>query len=387
MSGGSDIESWRFNHDAADALIERMLAQRDADRRNKVVADAFWASVAVEVHQWPRARTYLAAVLCGLVARATDERANPLSLQVGEEGTFGYAATTLWQTIRSHAHGRVDLRNLRNQPFNNSPFSGKRTISTDWENVSPANRLVLDRSVELLERVAAMSREQAEIALRGFLYHVPDDPGRGAVDVTTSEEIALPTFFEGLELFLESDGENGRRAQAMVAAALALVHPERVDTPESVNDPSRTFAGDVRVLGNAPPDGRYALYAEAKQVRVTPELVDQFADEVRRADRVGVAAYGALVNARSALRSRRATDLPQWREVLDSRGVVMALWEGPAELVRDALVWSGLDIRTGVGRFVERYVHFLQHVGSEQATVDELTTTMARAGVEVRARD
>lgn len=385
MNDTNQSTAWRLDLDAADALVERMLVQRDADRRNKVIHNAYWASVAEEVYGW-RAKTYLAAIMCGLVARATDARANPLSLQVGDPGSFGYSAPTLWQIIRSYAQGNVDLRNLKNQPFNNSPFYGKRLISRDWENVSPANRPILERTVELLERIAEMDGDQAVSALRGFLYNVPDDPARRKVGVLTAERLDLVGFFDRLNLFLESDGEQGRRAQAMVAAALALVHPDRIDTPRSVNDPSRKLAGDVRVLGEHPDSGRYALYAEAKQTRVEPELVDQFADEVRRSDDAGVAAYGALVNARSYARSRRALPLPSWREVLAQRGVVMAIWEDPAVMVRDALVWSGLDIRTGIGMFVERYVSYLQYIEVDVATITELAASMAEVGIEVSTR-
>lgn len=383
---GSVNDSWRLDLDTADAVIERALAQRDADRRNGVLPDVLWAAIADEVYSWKRAKTYLAAVLCGLVARATDDRANPLSLQVGEPGTYGYAATSLWKTILTQAQGRIDLRNLKDQPFNNSPFSGKRILSASWQNVSTANAPVLERTVELMDQVSRMARGEAAAALRGFLYSVPDAPERGAVDVSASGTINLVKFFQRLGEFLEDDGENGRRAQAMVAAALALVHPSSVDTPESVNDPSRTLAGDVRVRSTDLAHGRLALYAEAKQKRTVPELVDQFAEEVVRKDPAGVAAYGALVNARSALRSRRAVPLPSWRELLERHGVVMTIWEDPAEMVRDALVWSALDVRTGVGHFVERYVHYLQHVGAEPRTVDELIDVMRDAGVIVERR-
>ena len=272
---GAPERKWQLDLGAAEALIEAALAQRSADRARSDFVPNAWATVAREVYAWTKAKTYLAAVLCGLVARATDDQANPLSLQVGEdEASHGYAATSLWQAIQGVAQGRIDLRQLKSQPFNNSPFGGKRFLSVDWENVAAFNRPVLARTVHLMETVANMTQPEAAAALRSFLWAVPDARGAHGVKVDLfASRVDLEAFFDSLDAFLLDDGENGRRAQAMVAACLAMVHPDHVDTPRSVNDPSRTLAGDVRVVGQLAGPGRLALFAEAKQKLTSPEWV------------------------------------------------------------------------------------------------------------------
>jgi len=380
-TSGSEPQ-WQFSLRDAEATIESALAQRDADRRNPNFEPNTWALVSEEVYAWAKAKTYLAAVLCGLVARATDELANPLSLHVGELAG-GYAATSLWQVIQTHAQGRMDLKHLKSQPFNNSPFYGKRVLSSDWENVSSANRPRLERTVQLMQQLAQMSRSDARFALRSFLYGVPDDEARGVLVATVVEgALDLNRFFTALDDFLLDDGESGRRAQAMVAAALALVHGDNVATAESIHDPSRSLPGDVRVVSLAEDGNPHALFAEAKQKVTEPEWIDQFATEIHAYAPGGTAAYGALVNDRAAARAKRIGALPDWRDVLHERGVISVIWTNPADMVRDAVVWSALDAHQAVVRFVEFYAKYLVHVETQPDTIDAWRRAAREFGVE-----
>ena len=382
-AGPNDSKRWQLDLRKVEAVVEQALSQREADRARAGFEPNEWADVAHEVYAWRRAKTYLAAVLCGLVARATDGTANPLSLQVGDDdASRGYAATSLWQAIQVQAQGRLDLRNLKSQPFNNSPFSGKRVLATDWENVANFNRPVLTRAVELMEAVGCMSQSEAATALRSFLSAVPDPStdARGRIDVVVGR-LDLVAMFDSLDAFLLDDGENGRRAQAMVAASFALLHPDQVDTPRSINDPSRTLAGDVRVIGTLPDRGRLAMYAEAKQKYTPPEWVDQFATEIKEKDPSGTGAYAALVNERATARGRRVNELPHWRDVLRQSGVLMTIWNNPADMVRDAIIWSGLEVPEAVATFVDLYAKYLRHVEVEPSTVDDWIGRAAGFGV------
>jgi hypothetical protein len=342
LFGDDETARWKLDFDAADAAIYQALAQRSADRVNDAFAPNEWADISREVHGWP-AKTYLAAVLCGLVARATDELANPLALQVGGDENFhGYSATSLWQAIQNHAGGRVDLRNLKDQPFNNSPFTGKRVISRDWQNVATRSRPLLERTIDLLYSVSKMTMDEAKDALRSFLWGLPD-----------------------------------------AAGALAMVHPDDVDTPHSVNDPSRTLPGDVRVTEKTFAAGSLGLYAEAKQKPTTPEMVRHFAEEITSKSPGGVAAYGALINESVQKRSRRAQPLPAWRDVLHETGVLMTIWDNPSDMLREALMWSGLRVNEGVSRFTLLYTQYLRHVEVPETTVNEWLALAKTFGVAV----
>jgi hypothetical protein len=382
-AGAEGSKRWQLDLGRAEAVVEQALSQREADRATAVFRPNEWADIAREVYGWRRAKTYLAAVFTGLVARATDGTANPLSLQVGDDDSSrGYAATSLWQTVQVQAQGRIDLRNLKSQPFNNSPFYGKRVLAADWENVATFNRKVLTRTVELMEAVSFMSKEEAAAALRSFMFAIPDSvlDEHASIDFAATQ-VDLLALFESLEAFLLDDGENGRRAQAMVAASFAMLHPDHIDTPKSVNDPSRLLAGDVRVVGTVPQRGRLAMYAEAKQKYTPPEWVDQFATEIKETDPTGTGAYAALVNERAMTRGRRVSGLPHWRDVLRDTGVLMSIWDNPSDMVRDAIIWSGLEVPEAVGMFVDLYARYLQHVEVEPSTVREWRLRAASFGV------
>jgi hypothetical protein len=229
-----------------------------------------------------------------------------------------------------------------------------------------------------------MRAVEAGSALRSFLWAAPDAADARELVIDRSEtHVDLPVFFDALDSFLLDDGENGRRAQAMVAASFALVHPENVDTPASVNDPSRSLAGDVRVLGTVQGVGSLALFAEAKQKLTHPEWVGQFVEEIKQKSPGGVGAYAALVNDRVRQRAKRASALPTWRSVLDETGVLMSLWENPADMVREAIVWSALAADDAVARFVGLYVRYLRHVDVDQRTIDDWLARAKAFGVAV----
>lgn len=358
------------------------LDQRDADRRNGYSPNA-WAGISKEVYAWPQAKTYLAAILCGLLARSVSASADPLALQVSDASDSGsYNAHAVWEIIRGHAQGRVFLRNLKGLPFNNSPFNGKKRIATDWGNVSPRNRDKLSRTVELLDQVAAMDTDEAREALRSFLIAAPDPPTSDVFGASVGVQgVDLNALFEEIEMFLQDNAENGRRGQALTAACFALLHGDVVDTPQSIHDPSRTSPGDVRVVRSEPP--RLALFAEAKQKIVQGEALSSFATEVHAFDPQGVTGYAALVNERVAAagRARREVSLPHWRQILNDTGTLMAVWDNPADLIRDAIVWSALDVRTAVARLAALYEHYLMHVEVDQKTIPQWRAAAARFGV------
>lgn len=383
MTNSDFPEVWRLDFDAVDALVEQALRQREADRNRRTLHDGRWDMVAKEVYGWSRAKTYLAAIICGLVARATDERADPRALQ--SSAPYGYAAASLWKVFLAHAQGEIDLLNLKGAPFNNSPFYGKRRVSADWENVATANRPILERTLELLDEIALMDQDKAKSALRGFLYSVPDHADKGRL-VAKVDSLDLKSFFVSLDLFLLDAGEGGRRAQAMVAAAMALVHADKISTPQSVNDPSRTIPGDVRVTGDDQDGRRLALFAEAKQKRISREDIGTYADEIKQYDPRGLGMYAALVNDRSSARSERVKPLPDWSQILESEGVLMTVWSGPQEMVREAIVWSGLAADVAVARFVELLASYLQHVEVDESTILEWRELASRFGVVTEAR-
>ena len=359
------------------------LDQHDADRRRGTFQPNEWAQVSAEVYGWPRAKTYLAVILVGLLARSVNAKADPHSLQVSDGAESGsYNAHAVWEVIRGHGQGRIFLRNLKGLPFNNSPFNGKKFVSRDWANVLASNAATFGRLNDLLDEIAVMTPDEAREALRSFLYAAPQAKDTSALGARIGAAgIDLPRLFSEVEQFLQDNAENGRRGQALVAACLALLHDDDVDTPTSIHDPSRTAPGDVRVMSDGPP--RMALFVEAKQQVVKGEALGSFAEGVHAFDAAGVTGYAALANRRiaDAGRLRREVSLPDWRAVLEETGVLMSVWDNPADLIRDAIVWSGMDVTTAVAQLTALYARFLRHVEVDQDTVPQWRDAAARFGV------
>jgi hypothetical protein len=361
-----------------EVTVTSALSQRAADRRAaQPPTTGYWNKVREEVYTWKGAKTYLAMLLVGLVARATSDKIDARSLQAnsGQPGSFN--AARVWEIFYNHSEGRIFLLNLKRVPFNNSPFYGKRYLDPNWENVRPANRARLTRLATLLDSVNAMTKQQAAAALRDFMTGIPDSPNAQLVKATASG-VNLPALFEATEQFLLDNSEGGRRGQAFVAACFGLIHGDRVFTPTSVNDPSRSEPGDVRVTETA--TERVALFVEAKQKLVKAADVHSFAKEVRQHDPTGVAGYAALVNDQHASRSSLA-GLPTWQEVLEKDSVLMGIWSNPAELLGSAIIWSARGIDSAAAEFSALFARYLVHVGVEAETVQAWRDAVAGCGV------
>lgn len=360
---------WKLDTHEVRVTVDEALRQRRADRSNaRYTPDETWVGIAREAYAWD-ARTNFAAILTGLIARATDARADARSLQTTNPNGLGYSAASVWKTFYLQATD-LDLRRLKGVPFNNSPYSGKKVIALSWNNVKTTLRPQFERLNEILHHVNSLDSGGVKSALRAFLSQVPNAVGAGDLNAEIVEGgIDLRELFPSVERFLLDNSENGRRGQALVAACFALVHGKmHVETPESVNDPSRNTAGDVRVLDR---ESRKGHYSEAKQRLIQAKDLSSFAEEVRGVDEVGTASYAALVNDSDRVRAAGSRiSLPGWKEILDNQGVLMAIWESPANILRDAIIWSGLQIDDAVPRFAEFYAYYLDYVEVEADTLE-----------------
>jgi hypothetical protein len=353
--------SWHLDLEAVENSARDALRRRQAYRQNQSAAAALpvvWRDRSVEI-QASKFRTHFAAVVTGLLARATDPAANPLSLQVGGKPTpLGrYSAQSVWARFYGVAQGTISVNGLKSSPFVNGIYDQKRLLERGWSD--NANTATVDRLVGWMEEVAEYTPAQAESALDGFLLEVPDAPSSVTVGYEALEHLSVVEVLLTFENFLIADTENGRRGQAFVAACLSLVHGDDVETPVSINDPSRKTPGDVWLV-----NGTSRLVAEAKQKTVRSSDVRYFAKEV--GDRLpdGVAAYGALVNADS-----KKPLSSEWRGISESQGVLTAVYDSPAELLRDAVIWSGMPFTPAVTRLCGLMRRQLVHLAVAPGTL------------------
>ncbi|MCF8526878.1 MAG: restriction endonuclease, SacI family [Candidatus Nanopelagicales bacterium] len=367
---------WHLDLEAVENAARDALRRRQAYRQNPAAAvtlPVLWRDRSVEI-QASRFRTHFAAVVTGLLARATDAAANPLSLQVGGKPTpLGrYSAQSVWARFYGVAQGSISVNGLKSSPFVNGVYDQKKLLERGWSD--NANTATVDRLVGWMEEVAGFTRAQAEAALDAFLLEVPDAPSLATVDYQALEHLSVVEVLLTVENFLIADTENGRRGQAFVAACLSLVHGDDVETPVSINDPSRKTPGDVWLVNDTS-----RLVAEAKQKTVRSSDVRSFAKEV--GDRLpdGVAAYAALVNADS-----KKPLGSEWRAISETQGVLTAVYDSPAELLRDAVIWSGMAFTPAVTRLCGLMRRQLIHLAVAPSTLGAWDEALAIINVVAR---
>ena len=150
--------------------------------------------------------------------------------------------------------------------------------------------------------------------------------------------------------FVVSRPEEGRRGQALVAAALSLRF-EDVRTAR-VNDPSRHWPGDVVVFEG----DRVVLAAEAKQRSVPPAEVLQFAERCAR-DGVRRAVVAALAPAQEVL-PLDDLYLEAWRRY----GVHLVVFLRVRDLLNEVLMWGTDLLDTALATFPGLMMERLQQL-------------------------
>ncbi len=367
----SGASPWRLDLEAVDNTVADALRQRrallrpDADRSH---LPRVWRDRAGIVLGWPR-RTHFAPVITGLLARATDKDANPSSLQRGHGALGMYSAASVWAKFYDRAARQISVNGLKRHPFVNGLYDQKRKLERDWADNENAREV--STIVDWMDEVALMTPEQARTALWAFLLEVPD--AVAAVDGVFTPVCAFTPrqLFDMVCEFLNGDAEDGRRAQAFVAACLETMHPGQVSTPRSVNDPSRRSPGDVYAYS-----GELAVFAEAKWKTVTVTDVEQFGHEVAARVPGAIAIYAALVNADSGKPLAGIDDL-----VSDHTGILMRVYDAPEPLLRDALAWAGRPFAVSATAFLAHFLRFLQHIGVAAATVQAFLDAASALGV------
>ncbi len=309
-------------------------AYPDRDRARRVFAaalakarsgDALPAAWIEEVVRFGEMRTkgYLVALGTSLLAKATDARVDPLTLQSRAHvspGRRAYSARTFCSLVlvkEGRATGvNLDLGLHGDEPLQGNPFTDEERLHRKLPVRYPSE---LDRLVSALENVEGMAREQAAEAFAAFLRVRTNVPLRRAIALPTAAS-SLPDLLSAVDQFAYAHSERGRVGQALTAAALEIV----LDGVETTNvyASSKRRPGDVRARSAT----GIGLAAEVRQKIVDVEQVVAFVEALATAGiRRGI--YAALAKGQADLPRTLIT-----REAA-SRGVAFATYCSPAELV------------------------------------------------------
>jgi hypothetical protein len=315
--------------------------------------------------------TYVAALGTALLAKSTDGRTDALSIKA-RSGPSGYSIRGLGHSVLApftmEPHIDFDLTKTGPEPLNNQPFFGNDRMEASVV-VDAGARAWWKALIEYLDDVNRLSEDEARLALAAFIRS-RREAHAARQDVALPERVPTMPLAHLVDVsarFVSAKSEGGRRGQAFVAAALDLVF-ERVAASGRVNDPSRDYPGDVKVL-NA--EGVVLLSAEVRQKRVHEAGVRFF---VRRVADVGGgrAIVAALANEQPQL---PRTELESEAE---HQGVIVTIFESPAEVLNALIHRSTLTVEEIAQLFPQRMLARLRELGVSEESQAEWAELFAQ---------
>lgn len=229
------------------AKAKRVLAEA-VEAADQLGPDPTWAAILTPALAAAEASngTFIAAIGTGLLAKATEAKADPRALKVEGGGPGAHSARTLAQHVLAAEAVRpgIDIGVTGREPLNNQPFF--RSVEISEEMVVRSNaRGALGLMVQVLNHAAVSDQQDVFVGLRTYVAlrkrearRVPA-AGAGAVPAN------LLALSDKMERLMALGSEGGKKAQALVAGLLsAAFGPDSVVTSR-VNDPDRHLAGDV----------------------------------------------------------------------------------------------------------------------------------------------
>ena len=379
-TNGVDMTGWALSILAVEQASAAALRRRTANLRPRQQTSHLpwlWTMRCAEMRAW-RYRTHFAVMLTGLIAKATDAQADPRSLKtVAGPTTIGrFNAAMVWKAFYDRAvPAGLDLGKLKAVPHNNQPYMSMKYVDGTTESTNSATKQAVATLYEWLTELNELSQEDAQDALDAFLLAVPDVALVREIALGASREIQPQEVLDAVSEFILADTENGRRGQALLAACLGLVHGDDVETPASINDPSRSSLGDATIRRSGK-----LLGAESKQKIVTSAEVLNTAKELHAREPEAALVYGAFVNAADGTRLDR-----EWRGITKLSGSLVAIHDDPATLLRDAIIWSALPFSIAAVQFTQLFYLRLEHVGVRAGTLTEWLDAAELFGVQVDA--
>lgn len=323
-----------FNYDNARIVLEEACMRAESKELLSIEWHRTTALIAA-----CRVKTYTPMLGTGLLARATDDTIDALSIKA-DSGEHAYSARSLCHQVLVPESVRrgFDLRARGREPLNNQPFFRYDRVDRIVRVKYPTDfRMLLDalRHVGTLDKVDAREGLAAFVRQRLEAAHSVSHP---TVD---SSGIDFRRLIHDCSLFLAEDAEGGKRAQAIVAAALDVGYGDV--RARRVNDPSRDIPGDVHVFSEGLPI--VAVEVRAKPVPMTEIL--QFAEAVAKAG-IPRALVVVLAAGQVAIDEKEL-----WVEAWERNGVVVGLVGSVEDLLLQVFQWADVALPQGIERFCE----------------------------------
>lgn len=195
-------------------------------------------------------QTHIAFIATAILARAVDDQLDLRAIKpthaAGNQNA--YSARSLCHSVIVPIANELDIHLgvSGREPLNNQPYFRMRYLG-DETPVHSASEKGFALTQEIVDALQGVDSVEAFEALRAFI-HVRKAylPSYGQL---TSSRVLFAEVASALHELIQDQSENGKRAQAIIAAIYdATYGPENVVSGR-INDPSRNLPGDVQVRG------------------------------------------------------------------------------------------------------------------------------------------
>jgi hypothetical protein len=350
------------------AALERAIriADQDADLPEE------WIQRTEHIGDCP-SKGYTAVLGSALLARAAyGDEIDPLSIK-GRSGSRGFSARGSVAVLVDNAStGGYHLGLTRAEPLNAQPwFHAERVDRISPEEVRQDSRTYLRALKGYLKELDALSKEEAEQALAAFISvrrkvaEAEVEARRGGA-AWAEGTIPLAKLAHLAQGFIREDPEQGRRGQALVAAALDCVFP-RVELGD-LHDPDAIDVFAWRQKG----DPVASPVVQVKQKRVDARTAVELAEA------------GAEQGATAALLVAIASDQPALNQDgiaadVEHLGVTVLTVESVPALFSALAVFSAKAPEDIAAEFPKRYEVRLRDIDARPESVDDWRATVAEA--------
>lgn len=349
------------------------ISQLEARRRLEVAFDLavsdeilpeFWYELSRRTFQMP-SKTYTPALGTVLLARATDDAIDPLSIKA-EYGPNTYSLRTLGHEVLVPAARQLgfSIRNTGREPLNNQPFFRYDHMSTIDRVRDKASH---EQFIADVSRVGELDQEQALLALAAFL-RVAIEVARQLADYTVDPAgLTLQRTVSAVERFLAEGRDRPKRAQALVAAAFDVTHNDV--RSRKLNDPSRDYPGDIQAFE----ESRAILAVEVRAKAVRPTEVLSFVSACRES-RIDRAFMVVLWPGHQPLA------VGELREYSLTTGILLTIIEQADDLLLDVFGWADVALETGLKTFAVAGLNRLKEIEAERDSMQLWVDLVGEAG-------
>ncbi len=211
-------------------------------------------------------QTHIAFLATAILARAVDDKLDLRAVKPthAKGNQNAYSARSLCHSIIVPVANELDIHLgvSGREPLNNQPYFRMRYLGDETPVHSSSERgFALTQA--MVDDLQGVDSKEAFEALRAFIHvrkaYLP------SYALLTSSRVLFADVAHALRELIQDQSENGKRAQAVIAAIYdAAYGPDNVISGK-INDPSRNLPGDVQVRGV---DGNCVVAVEVRDKQV-----------------------------------------------------------------------------------------------------------------------